>query len=171
MRELVDVHYPRATCIRLVQDNLSIHKPGALYEAFAPAEARRILRRLEFHFTPKHASWLNMVECEISVLQRQCLGRRIEDPKRLRIEIAAWQRRRNKLRARIKWMFTTDKALAKLGRAYPVPPKSQNHCDEPLASEAGHWHHRNGYGRPDVPPRQFRRQPRLPRCRDRGSQA
>jgi transposase len=132
MRELVDVHYPRATCIRLVQDNLSIHKPGALYEAFAPAEARRILRRLEFHFTPKHASWLNMVECEISVLQRQCLGRRIEDPKRLRIEIAAWQRRRNKLRARIKWMFTTDKALAKLGRAYPVPPKSQNHCDEPL---------------------------------------
>jgi len=81
MRELVDVHYPRATCIRLVQDNLSIHKPGALYEAFAPAEARRILRRLEFHFTPKHASWLNMVECEISVLQRQCLGRRIDDPK------------------------------------------------------------------------------------------
>jgi transposase len=105
------------------QDNLSIHKPGALYEAFAPAEARRILRRLEFHFTPKHASWLNMVECEISVLQRQCLGRRIEDPKRLRIEIAAWQRRRNKLRARIKWMSTTDKALAKLGRAYPVTAK------------------------------------------------
>ena len=71
MRELVDVHYPDAACIRVVQDNLSIHKPGALYEAFAPAEARRILRRLEFHFTPKHASWLNMVECEISVLQRQ----------------------------------------------------------------------------------------------------
>ena len=95
----------------------------ALYEAFAPAEARRILRRLEFHFTPKHASWLNMVECEISVLQRQCLGRRIDDPKRLRNEIAAWQRRRNKIRARIKWMFTTDKARAKLGRAYPVTAK------------------------------------------------
>ena len=123
MRELVDVHYPGATCIRVVQDNLSIHKPGALYEAFAPAEARRILRRLEFHFTPKHASWLNMVECEISVLQRQCLGRRIDDPKRLRNEIAAWQRRRNKTRARIKWMFTTDKARTKLGRAYPATAK------------------------------------------------
>jgi transposase len=123
MRELVDVHYPDAACIRVVQDNLSIHKPGALYEAFAPAEARRILRRLEFHFTPKHASWLNMVECEISVLQRQCLGRRIDDPKRLRNEIAAWQRRRNKTRASIKWMFTTDKARAKLGRAYPATAK------------------------------------------------
>ena len=97
--------------------------PGALYQAFAPAEARRILRRLEFHYTPKHASWLNMVECEISVLQRQCLGRRIDDPKRLRNEIAAWQRRRNKARARIKWMFTTDKARAKLGRAYPATAK------------------------------------------------
>ena len=123
MRELVDVHYPGATCIRVVQDNLSIHKPGALYEAFAPAEARRILRRLEFHFTPKHASWLNMVECEISVLQRQCLGRRIDDPKRLRKQIAAWQRQRNKARARIKWMFTTEKARAKMGRAYPNASK------------------------------------------------
>jgi hypothetical protein len=104
IRELVDVHYPDAACIRVVQDNLSIHTAGALYQAFAPAEARRILRRLEFHFTPKHASWLNMVECEISVLQRQCLGRRIDDSKRLRNEIAAWQRRRNKIRARIKWM-------------------------------------------------------------------
>src|SRR3954464_13012618 len=123
MRELVDVHYPDAACIRVVQDNLSIHKPGALYEAFAPAEARRILRRLEFHFTPKHASWLNMVECEISVLQRQCLGRRIDDPKRLRNEIGAWQRQRNKTRERIKWMFTTDKARAKLRRAYPTTAK------------------------------------------------
>src|ERR1700755_239370 len=78
MRDLVDVHYPDAACIRVVQDNLSIHKPGALYEAFAPAEARRILRRLEFHYTPKHASWLNMVE--IGVLQGQRLGRRIDDP-------------------------------------------------------------------------------------------
>lgn len=88
---------------------------GALYEAFAPAEAPRILRRFKFHFNPKHASWLNMVECELSVLQRQCLGRRIHDPERLRNEIAAWQKRRNKTRARIKWMFTTDKARAKLG--------------------------------------------------------
>ena len=89
---------------------------------FDPASGR-ILRRLEFHFTPKHASWLNMVECEISVLQRQCLGRRIDDPKRLRSEIAAWQRRRNKTRTSIKWMFTTDKARAKMGRAYPATAK------------------------------------------------
>src|SRR3981189_3402075 len=123
MRDLVDVHYPDAACIRVVQDNLSIHKPGALYEAFVPAEARRILRRLEFHFTPKHASWLNMVECEISVLQRQCLGRRIDDPKRLRKQIAAWQRQRKKTRNRIKGMFTTDKARANLGRAYPTTDK------------------------------------------------
>ncbi|WFU40042.1 IS630 family transposase [Bradyrhizobium sp. CB82] len=123
MRELVDIHYPDAACIRVVQDNLSIHTAGALYQAFAPAEARRILRRLEFHYTPKHASWLNMVECEISVLQRQCLGRRIDDPKRLRNEIAAWQRPRNKTRQRIKWMFTTDKARAKLRRAYPTTSK------------------------------------------------
>ena len=93
---------------------------GALYQAFAPAEARRIMHRLEFHHTPKHASWPNMVECEISVLQRQCRGRRIDDPKELRKEIAAWQRQRNKARYRIKWMFTTDKARAKLGRAYPA---------------------------------------------------
>lgn len=76
MRELVDVHYPKAACIRVVQDNLSIHAPGALYQAFAPAEARRILRRLDSNYTPKHASWLNMVEIEIGVLQGQCLGRR-----------------------------------------------------------------------------------------------
>ena len=84
MRELVDVHYPDAEYIRVVQDNLSTHSAGALYEAFPPAEARRILRRLEFHYTPKHASWLNMVEIEIGVLRGQCLDRRIDDPKRLR---------------------------------------------------------------------------------------
>ena len=92
MRELVDVHYPDAECIRVVQDNLSTHSAGALYQAFPPAEARRILRRLEFHYTPKHASWLNMVEIEIGVLRGQCLDRRIDDPKRLRREIAAWER-------------------------------------------------------------------------------
>jgi transposase len=119
MRELVDVHYPDAGSIRVVQDNLSTHTAGALYEAFPPAEARRILRRLEFHYTPKHASWLNMVEIEIGVLRGQCLDRRIDDPKRLRREIAAWERRRNAEGARIKWMFTTDKARAKMGRAYP----------------------------------------------------
>jgi transposase len=123
MRELVDVHYPNAACIRVVQDNLSIHTAGALYHAFAPAEARRILRRIEFHYTPKHASWLNMVEIEIGVLQGQCLRRRIDDTKWLRNEITAWQRQRNKARARIKWMFTTEKARKKLGRAYPTTPK------------------------------------------------
>jgi transposase len=119
MRELVDIHYPDAEYIRVVQDNLSTHSGGALYQAFPPAEARRILRRLEFHYTPKHASWLNMVEIEIGVLRSQCLDRRIDDPKRLRREIAAWQRQRNAARARIKWMFTTDKARAKMGHAYP----------------------------------------------------
>ena len=120
MRELADVHYPEAACIRVVQDNLSTHSAGALYDAFPPAEARRILRRLEFHYTPKHASWLNMVEIEIGVLQRQCLDRRIDDPKPLVREIAEWECQRNAAGARIKWMFTTDKARAKLDRAYPV---------------------------------------------------
>jgi transposase len=123
MRELVDVHYPDATCIRLVQDNLSTHSAGSLYETFPPAEARRILRRLQFHFTPKHASWLNMVEIEIGVLKGQCLDRRIDDPKRLSREVAAWEKRRNQTGAQIKWMFTTDKARSKLGRAYPNPFK------------------------------------------------
>jgi transposase len=120
MRELVDVHYPHADCIRVVQDNLSTHSPGSLYDAFAPAEARRILRRLEFHYTPKHASWLNMVEIEIGVLRGQCLYRRIDEPKRLVREIASWQRQRNAAGAKIRWMFTTDKARRKMSRAYPV---------------------------------------------------
>jgi transposase len=123
MREIVDIHYPDADTIRLVQDNLSTHSAGALYQAFAPAEARRILRRLEFHYTPKHASWLNMVEIEIGVLRGQCLDRRIDNPKRLRREIAAWQQQRNAAKARIKWMFTTDKARAKMGAAYPHSSK------------------------------------------------
>ena len=117
MRELVDLHYPDAECIRVVQDNLSTHSAGALYQKFPPAEA--LLRRLEFHYTPKHASWLNMVEIEIGVLRGQCLDRRIGNAKQLASEIAAWQNQRNKARARIKWMFTTDKARAKMARAYP----------------------------------------------------
>jgi hypothetical protein len=123
MRELVDIHYPDAEYIRVVQDNLSTHSAGALYQAFPPTEARRILRRLEFHYTPKHASWLNMVEIEIGVLRGQCLDRRIDDAKWLRREIAAWERQRNAARARIKWMFTTDKARAKMGHAYPDTSK------------------------------------------------
>jgi transposase len=121
MREVVDVHCPDAERIRVVQDNLSTHSAGALYQAFPPAEARRILRRLEFHYTPKHASWLNMVEIEIGVLRGQCLDRRIDSKEQLEAEIAAWERQRNASGARIKWMFTTDKARAKMGRAYPQP--------------------------------------------------
>jgi hypothetical protein len=99
------------------------HSAGALYEAFAPAEARRILQRLEFHYTPKHASWLNMVEIEIGVLRGQCLDRRIDDPNRLISEIATWEHQRNAAGAQINWMFTTEKARAKMGRAYPVTSK------------------------------------------------
>src|SRR6202162_1361203 len=123
MRELADVHYPQAEQIRVVLDTLSTHSAGALYEAFPAPEARRLLRRLEFHYTPKHARWLNMVEIEIGVLRGQCLDRRIDDPNRLITEIDAWEKQRNAAGARIKWMFTTDKARAKMGRAYPVTPK------------------------------------------------
>jgi transposase len=123
MRDLVDLHYPRAELIRVVLDNLSTHSPGALYEAFPAPEAHRILRRLEFHYTPKHASWLNMVEIEIGVLRSQCLDRRIGDRKTLESEIDAWQGQRNATGARIKWMFTTQRARIKLLRAYPDPDK------------------------------------------------
>jgi transposase len=121
MRELAEVDFPRAERIRVVMDNLSTHTPGALYETFPAPEAHRILRRLEFHFTPKHASWLNMAETEIGVLRRQCLDRRIGERVRLEHEIAAWERERNAAGARVRWMFTTEKARTKMGRAYPVP--------------------------------------------------
>jgi transposase len=121
MRELTDVHFPEAERIRVVMDNLSTHPAGALYQAFPAAEARRVLRQLEFHYVPKHASWLNMVEIEIGVLRSQCLDRRIATQERLVSEIAAWERQRNASGAQIKWMFTTEKARAKMGRAYPEP--------------------------------------------------
>jgi transposase len=118
MRDLVDVHYPDAQRIRVVLDNLSTHSAGALYQAFAPAEARRILRRLELHYVPKHASWLNLVEIEIGVLKGQCLARRIEERATLEREIAAWTTARNAAGARIRWMFTVERAREKMGRAY-----------------------------------------------------
>ncbi|HEX5853672.1 MAG TPA: IS630 family transposase [Solirubrobacteraceae bacterium] len=121
MRDLVDVHYAQADRIRVVLDNLSAHTPSALYQTFEPAEARRVLSRLEFHFTPKHASWLNMVEIEIGVMVDQCLDRRIPDKATLVSEIAAWERRRNAECARIRWMFTVDRAREKMGRTYPRP--------------------------------------------------
>ena len=120
MRDLVDIHYPDAPVIRVVLDNLSTHSAGALYDAFPAPEARRVLKRLEFHHTPKHASWLNMVESEIGVLRGQCLDRRIDDKERLIREVNAWERQRNTEKARIKWMFTTEKAREKLRRAYPA---------------------------------------------------
>jgi transposase len=125
MRDLVDKHYPEAERIRVVMDNLSAHSAGALYQAFEPAEARRILTKLEFHFTPKHASWLNMVEIEIGVMVAQCLNRRIPDKAMLIREIAAWESSRNRAKATINWMFTVERAREKLGRAYPQPASRQ----------------------------------------------
>jgi transposase len=119
MRDLADIHYPDAEQIRVVLDNLSTHTPGALYETFPAPEAHRILQRLEFHHTPKHASWLNMVEIEIGVLRGQCLDRRIGERETLVAEVDAWQRQRNNAGARVQWKFTTQDARKKLGRAYP----------------------------------------------------
>lgn len=120
MRELVDVDYPDVPLVRVVMDNLSTHSAGAIYDTFPASEARRILKRLEFHYTPKHASWLNMVEIEIGVLQSQCLDRRIDNKDTVIAEVAAWEQRRNAERAQINWMFTTEKAREKLRKAYPV---------------------------------------------------
>jgi transposase len=122
MRDLAEVHYPGADKIRVVLDNLSAHRPSALYERFPPEQARRILERLEFHFTPKHASWLNMVEIEIGVMVSQCLDRRIADKTTLVAEVAAWERRRAAEGAQIKWMFTIERARQKLGQSYPILP-------------------------------------------------
>lgn len=118
MRELVDVHYPDAECIRVVLDNLNTHQPASLYRAFPAPEARRVLRKLEFHYTPRHASWLNMVEIEIGNMNRQCLDRRIDNLDLLQSELAAWETRRNEERASINWLFDVDKARTKLHRAY-----------------------------------------------------
>lgn len=118
MRDLVDIHYPEAEVVRVVMDNLSTHRPGALYKAFPAEEARRILRRLEFHYTPTHASWLNMVEIEIGNMNQQCLDRRIPDWQTLTQELSAWETQRNADKATINWMFNVDKARKKLTRAY-----------------------------------------------------
>jgi transposase len=119
MRELTDVHFPKAGKIRVVLDNLSTHSAASLYKTFPAAEARRVLKKLEFHFTPKHASWLNMVEIEIGVLRGQCLNRRIAERERLISEVAAWEHQRNKSGAKINWMFTAENARTKMDRAYP----------------------------------------------------
>jgi len=120
LRELSDVQYPEAQKIVLVMDNLNTHKLSVLYQVFPPAESRRILERFEVHYTPKHASWLNMAECELSVLGRQCLDRRIDSPDRLTEEVAAWEHERNAQPVRIHWRFTTTNARIKLQSLYPV---------------------------------------------------
>ena len=127
MRELVDDDFPDAPVVRVVMDNLSTHTLGAIYDTFPAAEARRVVKRLEIHHTPKHASWLNMVEIEIGVLRSQCLDRRIENKEQITAEIAAWEQRRNAERAQINWMFTTEKAREKLRKAYPIK-ESQSLC-------------------------------------------
>ena len=119
IQELVDVHYPEAERIVLVLDNLNTHVGAALYEALAPSEARRLLERLELHYTPPHGSWLNMAEIELSVLARQCLDRRIPDEGTLVQEVATWEAERNAHQTTIHWRFTTAAARIKLKRLYP----------------------------------------------------
>jgi DDE superfamily endonuclease len=122
MPQLVDGYYPAAEVIRVVVDNLNIHTPAALYDCWPPREAHRLFQRLEFHYTPKHGSWLNMVESELSVLADQCLNRRLPDTATVRPEIAAWERQRNEANATVQWRFTTEKARTKLHRLYPSQP-------------------------------------------------
>ena len=120
IKEIADEHYPTAEKIRLVMDNLATHKAAALYDAFAPEEAKRIWDRFEFIYTPKHGSWLNMAEIELNVLMGQCLNRRIDQIDTMKQEVQAWQQDRNNKEATIKWQFTNDKARIKLKRLYPT---------------------------------------------------
>lgn len=120
IKEIADEHYPTAEKIRLVMDNLATHKAAALYDAFAPEEAKRIWDRFEFIYTPKHGSWLNMAEIELNVLMGQCLNRRIDNMLTMKQEVNAWQQDRNNKEATIKWQFTNDKARVKLKRLYPT---------------------------------------------------
>jgi hypothetical protein len=116
---LCDDIYADAEKIVLVQDNLNTHGPHSLYESFAPAEARRLIERIEWHYTPKHGSWLNMAELELSVLARQCLEERMESPENLTTQVQSWQERRNRTATRVDWHFTTQEARTKLKRLYP----------------------------------------------------
>ncbi len=120
VQRLVEVDYATADCVVLVMDNLNTHTIGALYEEFPAEQARRIVSKLEIHYTPKHGSWLNMAEIELSVLGRQCLNRRIPDKETLRQEVDAWVKERNKKGSRMEWRFTTDQARIKLKHLYPT---------------------------------------------------
>ena len=119
LRELVDVYFPEAKKIRLVQDNLNTHDGASLYEAFPPEEARRILDRLEFHYTPKHGSWLNLAESEISIMNSQCLGCRLESVAAVAAQVAPWEEARNAKGIRVHWTFTVAAARQKLKKLYP----------------------------------------------------
>ena len=119
VREMGDQIYPDAEQIVLVMDNLNTHNKSSLYEAFEPAEAKRIADKLEIHYTPKHGSWLDMAEIELGILARQCLSRRIDNREQLKDEIAAWQLIRNTAEAKVNWRFTTEDARIKLKRLYP----------------------------------------------------
>jgi DDE superfamily endonuclease len=120
MQDLVDVHFPQATVISVVLDNLNTHTPAALYATFPPAEACRILRKLDFHYTPKHGSWLNMAEIEFAVVSTQGLNRRLGDQETVRRAVAAWETQRNAAKATVEWRFTTAKARRKLKHIYPL---------------------------------------------------
>jgi len=119
VREVVDEMYPQAQKIVLVMDNLNTHSPASLYEAFTPAQAKRIADKLEIHYTPKHGSWLDMAEIELGILSRQCLDRRIDNVAYLQSEVAAWEQQRNAAKAKVHWQFTTADARIKLRRLYP----------------------------------------------------
>jgi hypothetical protein len=120
VRQLVDEHYPDAEAIVLVMDNLSTHKKASLYEAFLPAEAKRIADKLEIHYTPKHGSWLNMAEIEISILSRQCLSERMDNMDRLGTEVLSWSEARNANESKVNWRFTTADARIRLKKLYPT---------------------------------------------------
>ena len=119
IKQMFDERYPEATKVRLVMDNLNTHNIASLYETFAPKEARRLAERLEIHYTPKHGSWLNMAEIELSVLKGQCLGRRIADMATMQAQVVAWKKDRNNTAKKIDWQFTTSDARIKLKRLYP----------------------------------------------------
>lgn len=119
IKQLLDVHYPQVPLVRLVCDNLNTHKTASLYEAFEPKQARLLAKRLEIHYTPKHGSWLNIAEIELSVLTRQCLKRRIPDMEMLRDQTKTWERTRNEMQKGVDWQFSTDDARIKLKRLYP----------------------------------------------------
>jgi hypothetical protein len=131
LQDVLRTHYSQAEKIVLVMDNLNTHSPSSFYEAFAPAEARALTERLEIHHTPKHGSWLNMAECEFSVLSRQCLDRRISDPLELGAEVSAWQNERNQTANQIHWQFTTTDARRKLRRLYPAFLRQDDHQNQP----------------------------------------